>query len=143
MRKFIDGLLNLRPESMESSLSSILDNIQTSYREKVYQGLLMGIVFNLSESRYIVRPEEKTGQGFADLTIRTKNDRSAAWIIEIKVEKNRAIKPNAGISQAEKQDYIANFEREGYQKGSVNLIEIIIKSNRVKHIGIKKASELE
>jgi hypothetical protein len=75
-----------------------------------------------------------------DLTIRTKNDRSASYIIEIKASaETNPIPAGAGIDQAEKKRYIANFEEEGFAKNKINLIEIIIESVKVKHIATETA----
>jgi hypothetical protein len=55
--KLIAGLLKLDVKMTTEALDIILNNIQTTYKEKVYQGILIGIFCNLDKNHYIARAE--------------------------------------------------------------------------------------
>jgi hypothetical protein len=138
---FINGLKQGDETKIASAVGGIIENVHTVRREECYHGIFIGL-FSLLDDRYVFKTEQPAGGGEADFIIKTKYDKSAAYIIEIKVSrKGKVVAEGAGIAQIKSRNYIIDTIREGYAEENIKLVEIILEGNKVKHIGIKKASE--
>jgi hypothetical protein len=155
VQTFLDGLLNSDAERMKSSLDECIGNIASQNYELTYGGLLGGLFNCLNKDRYVLETESRYGGGISDFIIKTKFDKSEAFVVELKVGKKPLVEkteqagiatkaakghhPDEGIAQIRQKGYDRKLLDEGYPKDKIKLVEIIIDSNEVKHIGIVKA----
>jgi hypothetical protein len=123
---------------MKPSLDERIGNIASQNYELTYGGL-QGSLFNcLNKDRYVLETESRYGGGISDFIIKSKFDRSEAFVVELKVGKMPA-DGETGIKRIRRKGHDRRLLDEGYHKDKISLVEIVIDSNEAGHIGIAKA----
>jgi hypothetical protein len=84
---------------------------------------------------YDVHNEVPAGSGFADIVVKTRNDRSKAYILELKLFKTKKTKnDNTALAQIESKRYADLLKSEGYK--DISLIGIVFKGRQVESLEI-------
>lgn len=105
--------------AMEETLSQLL--LETisfyDYAENYYHGFVAGLL--RGNGKYLVKSNQESGLGRADILLRTPSVRGRAFVLEIKAAENfRSMEKEclAALEQIEKKKYRVLLEEEGFQR---------------------------
>jgi len=105
-------------EAMEEILTGILMETISfyDYAENYYHGFVAGLL--RGNGTYLVKSNQESGLGRADILLRTPSVRGRAFVIEIKVAENLQEMENgcvAALNQIEEKQYRKMLENEGFR----------------------------